>query len=516
MFKVNNLLLIMWNKINNSLLFYSENFYNNDIYKNRNFIKQIYFYYKNKGIKNILLSHIINIIISIFLFFFIIFLFNCVEYKLLFKVSDYAKLTEFINWNNYFNFNMYFVCLFISFSIFIITKLINIIELTYTYNKIKHYYNINLNITDEELEYIKWETVINRMEKYNEESINIYKINSIILFYDNYLNALFDNKIINIAHLTNLMEWNIQYCILFKLFDKSEDNIKKNIYYRLRFVSIINFIFMPFILIFILFYNIFNYGEEFYNKPTLLTTRVFTKLALWKFKYYNELPHDFDYRISKVIEPSNKYIKQFKNDYINSFFKLIVFICSSFFIILITLSLINDKLLLYIIIFNNKSIIWFISILASVIAIFKTNNTSLTEPKLYMNKISDYLHLDKKFVDESNNKTIKTKFLTYYQYKIINILKDIVYTILTPFRLWMLANEIDNIFEFVTNNINHDNICKLADFNDESFGNIVNDDYEINKTNVSLLYYNDLYPHWSNYMVKKINGQTNELKMNVI
>ena len=53
--------------------------------------------------------------------------------------------------------------------------------------------------------------MVNKFEKYNNESIDIYKINSIILFNENYFNAIFDNNIIKINHLTNLMEWNIHY-----------------------------------------------------------------------------------------------------------------------------------------------------------------------------------------------------------------------------------------------------------------------------------------------------------------
>ena len=52
----------MWKKISDSILFYSENFYNNNIYKDTKFIKQLYFYYKHKGFKNIILTQIINII----------------------------------------------------------------------------------------------------------------------------------------------------------------------------------------------------------------------------------------------------------------------------------------------------------------------------------------------------------------------------------------------------------------------------------------------------------------------
>jgi autophagy-related protein 9 len=509
----------MWNKITNSLLFYSDDYYNNDIYKNKTLIKQIYFYYKNRGLKNIILTHTINILISIFLFLLIVFLFNCIHYKEIFLVNEYSKLKDFIDLTNYFKFNIFFTCLFISFSLFIITKIANIIELAYTYSNIKNYYNNNLEIADEELEYIKWETVITKIEKYNDEEINIYKINSIILFYDNYLNLLFDKKIITISHLTNLMEWNIQYCILLKIFgDDSPISTKKNeIYHRIRYVSVINFVFMPFILVFILFYNIFNYGEEFYNKPTLLTTRVFTKKALWKFKYYNELPHDYESRITKIIEPSNKYIKQFKQNYFNSISRLIIFVCSSFFIILISLSIINDKILLYITIINNKSVFWFISILASIITIFKINNKILVEPKKYMEDISSNLYLNDTFVEKSNTIKIKNKFLNYYQYKIVNIIKDIIYTILTPFKLWMIGNDIDNIMNFITNNIDSENKCKPSVFDDSLFTMVYNEDnYDIDKTIVSLIYYNDLYPKWSSYMIKKINGLTNEMKINVI
>ena len=518
----------MWDKVSNSLLFYSEDFYNNDLYKNRNFIKQIYFYYKNKGLKNILLTQIINILISIFLFILILFLFNCVNYKELFAITEYNKLSKFIDWTQLFKFNAFFLCLFISFILFIITKIINLIELSLNYTKIKTYFNENLKIHDDTLDYINWSVIINKLEHYNNEEVDIYKINSIILFYENYLNAIFDNNIINLYHLTNLMEWNINYCILFKMFSGGQgvqvnqidqvnnDSKKKTIYFRLRVVAIINFIFMPFILVFMLFYNIFNYGEEFYNKPTLLTTRMITRKAEWKYRYYNELPHDFDIRLNKIDTNVKKYISQFKNDYINSISKFIVFVCSSFFILLIILSLINDKILIYITIFNNKSILWFISILASLIAIFKRSHINIEEPKIYMNEISKLIYLNPNFVEKSNN-DIKQLFIKDHQYKIIIIIKDIIYTILTPFRLWLLANNIENIINFINANISDNEFksCKISEFNEELCESL-GDDYNISKQIKSLEYFNNLYPEWYIYMVNKINGRTNEIRVNVI
>ena len=122
---------------------------------------------------------------------------------------------------------------------------------------------------------------------------------------------------------------------------------------------------------------------------------------------------------------------------------------------LIILSLINDKILIHITIFNNKSILWLISILASIITIFKRNNVNIEDPKIYMNEISKLLYLNPTLLEKSNN-DIKQLFIKDYQYKIIIIIKDIIYTIITPFRLWLLANNIDNIINFINANISDD------------------------------------------------------------
>ncbi len=79
------------------------------------------------------------------------------------------------------------------------------------------------------------------------------------------------------------MEWNFTYCFIHRLFD---DESKINIYHlnniektkhdirrRILVISLFNFIFMPFILIFILFSNLFEYGVHFItSRARLLVT----------------------------------------------------------------------------------------------------------------------------------------------------------------------------------------------------------------------------------------------------
>ena len=101
--------------------------------------------------------------------------------------------------------------------------------------------------------------------------------------------AMFDNNILEIDHLSHIMEWNLTYCILNTLFnDESQlkdDFIDNKNYYieiikrRIRVVASFNFLFMPVIIIWVILYNLFNYGENFYNKPENLVKRNWSRIA---------------------------------------------------------------------------------------------------------------------------------------------------------------------------------------------------------------------------------------------
>ena len=118
---------------------------------------------------------------------------------------------------------------------------------------------------------------------------------------------------------------------------------------------------------------------------------------------------------------------------------------------------------------------------------------------------------------QQNVDQAKSVFAPFYDDDLT--VKDIVYTILTPFRLWLLSKDIDKIVYFIDKNIeknNGSNICLKADFNDELFRNFVNNEYKEDKTFKSLEYFSKIHSDWYTYMVNKINGLTNEVTINVI
>jgi autophagy-related protein 9 len=353
---------------------------------------------------------------------------------------------------------------------------------------------------------------------------NIYYINNVITSKENYLISIFDNDIIKINHLTNLMEWNLIYCILFNIFDSNfklkegifedKESIIKTISYGMKTISIINFIFMPFILTFILLYNIFNYGEIYYNNPSLILSRTFTKKSKWKLRHYNELEHEFNNRIEKASLHCNNYTKLFSNNITDIIFRFIIFICSSFFIILVILSLINDKILLNLLLTPNQSVLWFIGIMASLIAILRKKNNKLEKPEEHIKMICKYIDLDKSIVTNPNLVDSNKKLCSIFEYKYINLLKDFVYIIISPFQLWRLSYEVEEIVDFIIDNTEKHTdllyICRYSKFEDIYISNS-----GITKQEKALIYFCNNYPEWTEYMRNKFYGM-NSVNINII
>ena len=181
----------------------------------------------------------------------------------------------------------------------------------YVFNNIKKFFNNNLKIRDSELEYLTWKEVLEIYTDSTNSEINPFYIDTIITTKDNFFVALLDNKIIRPYHLNSIFEWNLIYCVIYSFMENSEkvsdtiftnskkiENSMKN---RLRVISIMSLIFMPLIIVCITFYNLFNYGEQFYNKPDLFISKNFTRLAKLKFRNYNELTHLFEEQSEHLI-----------------------------------------------------------------------------------------------------------------------------------------------------------------------------------------------------------------------
>lgn len=415
-------------------------------YLKKIFIKKLYFYYINRGYYNIIYTHLSNIFSGLFMILYIIFLLNCIDWNQIIRIKTPTQISKIININNFFKFNIFIYIFFITYLIILIFRIHNLIKDINNYKDIKLFYNEKLNIKDFDINLLKWNKIIQKLtEYYNDEDITIYYINNKITAIDNYFISLVNKDIIKTKNISKILEWNIKYCFISSLFkDNKISNdflvLNKKFYKEIEFkilcVVILNFIFMPFIINYLTFYNLFNYGELFYNKPKFIFSKSWSLLGKWKFRNYNELPHEFNERILKSYEYCNEYSEQFKNKIFETIIKFLLFILSSIFITMVFFSIINDKLLLNLYIFDNKQLFWFIGIIGSVIAIMRSNISEKTNyyPKEKMKELQKIINYIPNEWQNINNK----EFFSFYNYKFILFIKEFFYTINTPFYLFYL------------------------------------------------------------------------------
>lgn len=475
------------------------------------FIHKLYFYYINKGYKNIITSQIVNILINIFTVFFVIFLFNCIDYAKVLSIKEEAELGDVIFMNNFFNLSIFIWIQLIIFLIIIFCKILSVIDDIFSFKTTQDFYNNTLKILDSELNASTWESILNKLRKhYRNNDIDAYFISNKIMTKDNYMIGMIDRKIIDTTYFTTLLEWNLMYCIVFYIFDENY-KVKKNltsdrnlhvnkIKTRLRSVSMVNFLLMPFIIIFLIFYNLFEYCEKFYNSPKLINTRAFTLEAQLKFRYYNEIQHHFMERMELAKDAANEYMNQFHSKITETISKLVIFILSAIFTILILLSILNENVLIYLHVTPNKTVLWYLGIIATIITITKNFTTKKTvfyprDKMIELRKIVRYL--PEEFETSKDSHKIKIQFSEYFQYKIILLLKEIIYTLFVPFKLFEISFDVDKIVVFLQENtLRHNKIGRT--FKLSLFDNILGlDNYRgDNKTVQSFHNFKELYYEW--------------------
>ena len=136
----------MWEKINNSSLLFSKTFIENrknlSIYSNRVFFQRIYFYYVNKGYNKIIINSVVNLLVTNFLVFFLVFLFNCVDYHGLFELETKGNVSDYIQLNKLLEINTFFSMILIMFFFLDALKLISILDIVFSLRKIRFLFGI--------------------------------------------------------------------------------------------------------------------------------------------------------------------------------------------------------------------------------------------------------------------------------------------------------------------------------------------------------------------------------------
>lgn len=318
---------------------------------------------------------------------------------------------------------------------------------------------------------VKQATCEYQMNEYNNSILNETKVTSI---NESLLNSSlrssinYGNTYVNTTlNKTSNTKLNLNYQNLYSIYLKKVNS-------RLKLVFFINIVSMPFAIVILGIYLVLKYGEKFYHNPKLIYQRQLNIKSKWKLTYYNEFPHLFNERIKSLQYNMNIIIDQYQSTIFQIIYRLFVFICGSIFIVLFSLTLISGNDFANIILFDNKSILWFLSVLGTFLIIARSSKEERfidsKEKNEIFNKLRhDLISLEPNLLKNKNDQELIINLINdIYPYKVKFILYEIIYLLLSPYYLlkWkkQLNNNYQKIIELLDTDLDLGAVAKVSVF----------------------------------------------------
>ncbi|WPK27753.1 hypothetical protein PUMCH_005153 [Australozyma saopauloensis] len=402
------------------------------------FLADLYYYYRGKGLVSIVMGRAVDIFILVFILGFTSFLKWGIDYEKYFnhwKSKSIETLTlsdliipGFVIHNIPFSFKI----LLLGFSAYIGLRLLQLyFDYRYKLAELQNFYRNLLGIpNDLELMTIPWSIIVERLmllKDYNSLTstspnvpphyvndlnskvrLNAHDIANRIMRKENYLIALVNKDVLDLSIpvpsfllsffnnksvLTRTLEWNIKLCINNFIFNEngqvnakilkeaSRNQLSKELSSRFKKAAIINLLLCPFIVIYFVLLYFFRYFNEYKSNPSsILALRQYTPWAEWKLREFNELSHFFIKRLHLSVGPANTYINQFPGSvFAINIMALLNFVSGAVMAVLVIMGLLfedEEHSFWSFELIDGRSTLFFISLFGTVWAVTSNSNTS--------------------------------------------------------------------------------------------------------------------------------------------
>ncbi|KAH9026775.1 APG9-domain-containing protein [Lactarius pseudohatsudake] len=481
-----------------------------NVYNLDAFLQEVYLYYHGKGIYSIALSGV-GFVIG-----FSTFLLRCVDYSRV-RSDQVTRLSDIVVERCVSRFSGFTLLCFLLFCAFYVMRLVDMYR----------FYTYLLQIPDEDIQTISWPEVVRRIGAIRNSNpltelsssssrprasegakLDAHDIANRIMRQENFLISLFNKELLDLRvplpngwpteegkgrTLTRSLEWNLQFCLMEYLFDrrgqvrkvflksKNRAALIDGLRRRLIFMGILNAIFAPFIVVYLLMYSFFRYFEESYKNPSAISGRAYTPFAHWKFREFNELPHLFERRLKESYPIANMYMGQFPNEKLAIAMKFLAFIAGSFAAVLLLATVIEPELFLYLEITPHRTILFYLSVFGGILAVARgmiPEENRVFDSEVLMEALVQYTHyLPDEWRAQLHAKTVHTQFGELFQMKVVTFVTELASVVLTPFILWFALPPcapaiVDFFREFTVHVDGLGYVCSFAVFDFQRHGNV--------------------------------------------
>ncbi|KAG2157500.1 putative transmembrane protein [Suillus clintonianus] len=503
-----------------------------NVYNLDAFLQEVYLYYEGKGIYSIALARGLNLLTVGFVIGFSTFLLGCVDYSLI-SEDETTHLSDAVVDRCVSKFSGFTLLFFLLFAAFYVWQIISFVfEVMRLVNMYK-FYTYLLRVPDADIPTIAWPEIVRRIAAIREEnpitaissahgtnaatpataSLDAHDIANRIMRQENYLIALFNKDVLDLRvplppklkqllrasddgkgrTLTRVLEWNLRFCLMEYLFDpqgrvrkvflktKNRAVLINGLRRRLVFMGILNAIFAPFIVLYMIMYSFFRYFEEYHKNPSSIGGRRYTPFAQWKFREFNELSHLFTRRLDESYPLASMYIGQFPNEKMTIIMRFVAFIAGSFAAVLVLASVIDPDLVLHFEITPHRTVLFYLGVFGSVLAVARgmiPEDNRVFDPELLMTEVIQYTHyMPDEWKEELHSKKVHQEFGELFAMKIPIFVQEIVSVLTTPFILWFSLPPcapviVDFFHDFTVWVPGRGYICSFAEFDFKRHGNV--------------------------------------------
>ncbi|KAM3502963.1 hypothetical protein MY11210_008884 [Beauveria gryllotalpidicola] len=458
------------------------------------FMRDVYDYYEGGGMWCILCSNALWLLETLFVAILLTFLTQCVDYG---KAPKSKSLEQVIvpqctrKMSGFWNLGIWL------YSFFFIWKSVQYFFEIRRLIHIREFYICLLEIPEQDMQTVSWQDIVARimalrdqnpktatnipaklrrfMGSQSKERLDAHDIANRLMRKENYLIAMINKDVLNLSlpipflHgrqlFSKTMEWYLHYGILDMAFNElgqvQQDFLRadrrrvlsEKLRQRLFFAGVLNLVFAPVVLAYVIIVYFFTYYNEYQKDPKLAAARKYTALAEWKLREFNELPHIFFERLHMSFPFATRYMDQFPKRMTEDVARSVAFMSGAITAVLAVCTVLDSELFLGFEITKDRTALFYLGIFGAIWAMTRgmvSEETAVFNPEYALRNVIEYTHyMPDHWEGRLHSFEVKKEFAELYKMKVVIFLEELMGIITTPMLLlFALPKCSDQIVDF--------------------------------------------------------------------
>lgn len=433
------------------------------------FFTSIYNYYLGKGFRAIVLLRATDLLSLVFSTVFTTFLLLFVDWGELLNCSA-GNCESVISLPGEFGLyevaSVLFASVYGLYSLYYFYYFLQVVQET---NDTHHIFTDKLGISDQELPYITWDVVVNKLiekqQKYRfcivKNDLTALDISNRIMRRDNYLVGLVMNGVVVPSvclppdglqrRFTKVTEWILRFALLdFILSPKTFRlrRVAKNSPETLRKRFLVCGLFYCLVMIPLFIFSImtafFRHKQELESMSQPTKRRSWTNLYRWKFREFNELPHFFEDRVGYLSKHTDLYLESFKAPLLSEILaRAVSYISGSMLAVLFAVAFYDDRLPFNVHI-AGVNLVGYMLIFGGLVAFCRLmiraddHNYELKHPAEHMEDMLKHGHtLPSNWRVNPTNREVRDEVARQFKHRALVIIDEVISVLWMPYYLFV-------------------------------------------------------------------------------